>query len=54
LLLRWANNEFDILYCDQLLDEVKDKFIEKGIAQEIADKFIDNLNIWCKLFENQF
>lgn len=22
LLLRWANNEFDILYCDQLLDEV--------------------------------
>jgi predicted nucleic acid-binding protein len=43
LLSRWANDEFDILYCDQLLDEVREKFVEKGIIQKIADEFIDDL-----------
>ena len=43
LISRWANDEFDILHCDQLLDEVREKFVEKGIVQELADEFIDNL-----------
>ncbi len=43
LLSRWANDEFDILYCDQLLDEVREKFAERGITQELANEFIDDL-----------
>jgi putative PIN family toxin of toxin-antitoxin system len=43
LLSRWAKDEFDILYCDQLLDEIREKFVERGITQALADEFIDDL-----------
>lgn len=44
LLSRWANDEFDILYCDQLLDELREKFVEKGIAQELTNELVDDLD----------
>jgi predicted nucleic acid-binding protein len=43
LFKRWANNEFDLIYCDLLIEEIKEKFLEKGITAETTARLIGDL-----------
>jgi len=39
LFKRWADNEFDLIYCELLIEEIKEKFFEKGITIEWAGEY---------------
>jgi putative PIN family toxin of toxin-antitoxin system len=43
LLRRWRNNEFELLYCDNLWGEYLDKLIAKGIEPDKRRRFFDDL-----------
>lgn len=43
LFKRWANNEFDLIYCELLIEEIKEKFLAKGITLETKVRLIGDL-----------
>jgi predicted nucleic acid-binding protein len=43
LFKRWANSEFDLIYCELLIEEIKEKFFEKGITAETTVRLIGDL-----------
>ena len=43
LIRRWRNGEFDLLYCDEIIDEIREKFAEKEISAEDTDNLIQSL-----------
>lgn len=43
LFKRWANNEFDLIYCGLLIEEIKEKFLEKVITAETTVRLIGDL-----------
>lgn len=43
LFKRWADNEFDLIYCELLIEEIKEKFFEKGITAGTTVRLISDL-----------
>ena len=43
LLRRWRNNEFELLYCDDLQAEYYEKLIAKSIEPDRRRRFLDDL-----------
>jgi len=44
LIRRWRNGEFDLLYCDEIMDEIREKFAERGVSAEDTDNLIQSLH----------
>ena len=44
LIRRWRNREFDLLYCDEIVDEIREKFAEKEVSMEDTDNLIQSLH----------
>jgi putative PIN family toxin of toxin-antitoxin system len=44
LIRRWRNGEFDLLYCDEIMDEIREKFAEKEVSTEDTDNLIQSLH----------
>lgn len=40
LILRWQNNEFTLLICDALVDEISEKFLTRGIDYADVEEFV--------------
>lgn len=52
LLKRWRNGEFELLYSDDILLEIRRKFLEKGISEEITKGYLaelKNKGVWVKV-----
>ena len=43
LLHRWRDEEFELLYCDDLRSEYREKLIAKGIRLDQRLRFLDDL-----------
>jgi len=44
LIRRWRNGEFDLLYCDEIIDELREKFAEREVSVEDTDNLIQSLH----------
>jgi putative PIN family toxin of toxin-antitoxin system len=44
LIRRWRNGEFDLLYCDGIIDEIREKFAEKEVSMEDTNNLIQSLH----------
>ena len=45
LLVRWKNNEFTLVICDQIAKELLEKLIERGLSQDVIDEQITALAV---------
>lgn len=43
LLRRWRDEEFELLYCDDLLSEYREKLVTKGVQLNRRLRFLDDL-----------
>ncbi len=43
LLHRWRDEEFELLYCDDLLSEYREKLVTKGVQLDRRLRFLDDL-----------
>ena len=52
LLKRWRNNEFTLLYSDDMLLEIRRKFLERGISADITRGYateLKNNGVWVNV-----
>ena len=51
LIRRWRNGEFDLFYCDEIIDEIREKFAEKEVSTENTDNLIQSLHTTGNKYE---